>query len=69
MILSSGGEAFKKLWELIPTVKDYWEYVGLANEIDNNRGDREITAFDEQFLLDCLNRYAQMKGFEPKENF
>lgn len=63
----SGEEEFKRLWSLIPTVKDYWEYVGLANEIDDAWDDRLITQFDKKFLVDCLDRYAQMKKFEPRE--
>lgn len=67
-VIFSGGETFQELWNLIPTVKDYQEYIGISNEIfDNHIHRRELTDFDAKLLHECLERYAQMKGFEPKD--
>ena len=66
MVYFSGGEDFKKLWADIPTVSTYFEYCGLANEIEDYHGDHVITDFDKQILLDTLDRWAQAKGLVPR---
>ena len=50
----SFGEKFKELWEQIPEIISYWDYVGMANDIDNAYTSREITERDEKTLLDAL---------------
>lgn len=65
MVYFSGGDTFKELWSDIPECKDYFEYVGLLNCIEDRAGDHEITEFDKRFLVECLERFAQMKGWEP----
>lgn len=65
MVYFSGGETFKELWADIPTCQSREEYIGLLNYIEDCAGDREITEFDKRFLIECLERFAQLKGWEP----
>ena len=60
--LFSGESEFSRLWAEIPKVLTYRAYVILCNEIDSCHLDREITDTDERVLLDCLDKYAKIKG-------
>ena len=50
----SVGEIFMELWAQIPTIVSYYDYVGMANAIDDARTGREITERDERVLLEAL---------------
>lgn len=50
----SFGEKFQELWAQIPTIATYWDYVGIANAIDDAWTGREITKTDETTLLQAL---------------
>ena len=58
----SFGEKFRELWALIPTIATYWDYVGLANAIDDARTGCEITERDEHTLLNALNVFKVARG-------
>lgn len=58
----SFGEKFMELWEQIPTINQYWDYVGIANAIDDARTGREITDRDERTLLEALEVFKQARG-------
>lgn len=62
----SFGEKFQELWEQIPTIVSYWDYVGMANAIDDARTGREITDRDEIVLLDALAIFKNAR--EIREN-
>lgn len=53
----SWGEQFQELWKMIPTIKTYWDYVSLANEIDDAYTGRLITGRDEDTLLKALELF------------
>ena len=55
----SFGEKFRELWALIPTIVDFWDYVGVANAIDDARTGREITERDEAVLLEALEAFRK----------
>ena len=50
----SFGKTFMELWEKIPTIINYQDYVWMANEIDDAKIRGEITERDEDTLLDTL---------------
>lgn len=58
----SYGEKFKELWAEIPTVATYWDYVGIANSIDDARTGNEITPKDEAILIQALELFTQSRG-------
>lgn len=60
----SFGEKFKELWEQIPLVISFRDYVGLANVIDDARTGREITQRDEQVLLNALETFRNAREIE-----
>lgn len=53
---------FKELWEQIPSVVTYWDYVGMVNAIDDARTGDEITAQDEATLLTALDVFKLARG-------
>lgn len=57
----SFGEKFKELWEKIPTIINYWDYIGMANDIDDARTSREITDKDERTLLEALEVFKNAR--------
>lgn len=65
----SFGEKFKELWDAIPTIINYWDYVGLANEIDDARTDREITDTDEKTLLEALEVFKKARRITTPEEY
>ena len=54
----SYGKKFKELWNEIPTVVRYWDYVSIANAIDDARTSYEITEQDEKVLLQTLELFC-----------
>ena len=62
----SFGEKFQELWAQIPIIVSYWDYVGMANAIDDARTGREITDRDEIVLLDALAIFKNAR--EIREN-
>lgn len=58
----SFGEKFRELWALIPTIVNYWDYVGMANVIDDARTGREITERDEAVLLEALEAFRKARN-------
>ena len=60
----SFGEKFKDLWAQIPTIVTYWDYVGMANAIDDARTGREITERDEKTLLQALDVFRDARGIK-----
>lgn len=60
----SFGEKFRELWGMIPTVVSYWDYVGVANAIDDARTGREITERDERTLLAALEIFRMERGIK-----
>lgn len=59
-------EKFQELWAQIPKIVSYWDYVGMANAIDDARTGREITDRDEIVLLDALAIFKNAR--EIREN-
>ena len=57
----SFGEKFRELWALIPTIVDFWDYVDVANAIDDARTGREITERDEAVLLEALEAFRKAR--------
>ena len=60
----SCGEEFTRLWQELPKVVRYQDYIELCNEIDSARMSRIITDRDEAILLDCLEIIKRMKNIE-----
>ena len=58
----SFDERFKELWAEIPTIVQYWDYIRVANEIDDARIGQEITERDETVLLQALELFKQARG-------
>ena len=58
----SFGEKFQELWALIPSIVNYWDYVGMANVIDDARTGREITERDEAVLLEALEAFRKARN-------
>lgn len=58
----SFGEKFRELWALIPTIVSYWDYVGMANVIDDARTGLEITERDEAVLLEALEAFRKARN-------
>ena len=58
----SFGEKFRELWAQIPTIVSYWDYVGMANVIDDARTGREITERDESVLLEALEAFRKARN-------
>lgn len=58
----SFGEKFRELWAQIPTIVNYWDYVGMANVIDDARTGREITERDEAVLLEALEAFRKARN-------
>ena len=58
----SFGEKFQELWAQIPTIVSYWDYVGMANVIDDARTGREITERDEAVLLEALETFRKAQN-------
>ena len=65
----SFGEKFRELWEAIPTIVTYWDYVRMANAIDNARGGDEITKKDEETLLQALEVFKAARCIKEVENY
>lgn len=65
MVYFSGGDVFLELWSDIPKCESRDDYCSLLNYIEDCYGDREITAFDREFLVSCLEMFAEKKGWEP----
>lgn len=57
----SFGEKFMELWAQIPTIVTYWDYVGMANTIDDAYTGREITEKDEALLLMALEEFREAR--------
>ena len=57
----SVGEIFMELWAQIPTIVSYYDYVGMANAIDDARTGREITERDER-VLETVKRAREING-------
>lgn len=60
------GEKFKELWDEIPTIISYDDYIKMANEIDNACTGEEITKKDEKTLLAALEvfwLYANIRNY------
>ncbi len=62
----SFGEKFQELWGLIPTVTTYWDYVGVANAIDDARTGYEITDRDEETLLEALELFKGKRAIREE---
>lgn len=58
----SFGEKFRELWAQIPTIVSYWDYVGMANVIDDARTGLEITERDEAVLLEALEAFRKARN-------
>lgn len=65
MVCFSGGDVFKELWSYIPECKNRDDYVGLLNYIEDCNDGRDLTKFDYRFLVECLERFAEHKGWGP----
>lgn len=63
----SFGPKFQELWMQIPGVATYWDYVGMANAIDDARTGREITGRDEAVLLEALEVFRKAGGIPDHE--
>lgn len=50
----NNGEEFFRLWNEVPKIVTYRDYIVLCNEIDSAHMDRMITDRDEKILLDAL---------------
>lgn len=62
----SFGEKFKELWNQIPTIASYYDYICMANAIDDARTVREITERDEQVLLDALEVFKKARDIRDE---
>ena len=60
----SFGETFMELWSQIPAIVNYWDYVGMANAIDDAKTGNEITTRDESTLLQALEIFKQARGIK-----
>lgn len=60
----SFGEKFKELWGQIPAIASYYDYVGMANTIDDARTGQEITERDERALLAALEAFRTAREIE-----
>lgn len=58
----SFGEKFRELWAQIPTIVSYWDYVGMANVIDDARTSAGITERDEAVLLEALEAFRKARN-------
>ena len=63
----SFGEKFKTLWNQIPTIASYYDYIGMANAIDDAITGREITERDERVLLNALEAFRTAREIEALE--
>lgn len=66
-MLFSFGEKFVSLWTQIPGIVSYWDYVGLANAIDDARTGNEITQRDEAVLLEALEAFRKARNIPDHE--
>lgn len=62
------SEDFRRLWDEIPKVITYRDYVKAANMIDSVRMDRFITEREEKVLLGCLDVYAKVSKIPTTED-
>lgn len=62
----SFGEKFKQLWAEIPTIVTYWDYVSLANAIDDAYTGNEITERDENTLLQALEVFKTARRIKDQ---
>lgn len=62
----SFGEKFQELWAQIPAIATYWDYVGMANAIDDAYTGNEITERDENTLLKALEVFKQARGIKEQ---
>lgn len=58
----SFGEKFQELWAEISKIATYWNYVGIANTIDDAMTNYEITKRDERTLLKALELFGEERG-------
>lgn len=66
--LFNNGEVFFKLWDQVPRIVTYQDYIDLCNEIDSAQMDRIITPRDEKILLEALDIVKVQKGVSrPKD--
>lgn len=56
---------FREIWEEIPYVATYRQYVETANKIDTYRMANLITKTDERVLLNCLEAFVDSR-YAPK---
>lgn len=63
----SFGKKFVGLWTQIPGIVSYWDYVGLANDIDDARTGDEITQRDEAVLLEALEAFRKARNISDHE--
>ena len=63
----SFGEIFRKLWEQIPTIVTYRDYVAMDNAIDDAYTGCEITERDEITLRTALNVFRAARGIPEKD--
>lgn len=63
----SFGEIFRKLWEQIPTIVTYRDYVAMDNAIDDAYTGVEITERDEITLRVALNVFRAARGIPEKD--
>lgn len=63
----SFGEEFKELWGRIPAIASYYDYVGMANAIDDARTGQKITERDERVLLAALEVFRTAREIETLE--
>lgn len=64
----SFADKFRELWEQIPGIVSYRDYVGLANAIDDARTGCEITDRDEEVLLNVLEAFRVARQIEDRES-
>ena len=62
----SFGEKFKELWAKIPTIVTYWDYIVLANAIDDASTGYEITPRDETVLLQALEMFKTARNIKDE---
>lgn len=58
---------FRELWEQIPAIVSYRDYVGMANAIDDARTGYEITDRDEEVLLNVLEAFRVARRIKDEE--
>ena len=63
----SGGEEFARLWNELPKIVTYRDYIVMCNEIDSARMNREITDRDEKILLASIEAIKTYKGIKDEE--